>query len=147
MSAPDKRLQNRQSTIEFFLTKPLLRPFQAMIIEKLVPLVQCIRCKKQARSALGKTCDIYYNLLSMIFAESALMNVICSLFLLVTSLPFPLSLAGGSWHHFTNIAFQVFIAIAPAVQVFSFILNFRCDYSHADFSLGVLQLPDHLSRC
>ena len=110
-------------------------------------IYRLLRCKKQARSALGKTCDIYYNLLSMIFAESALMNVMCSLFLLVTSLPFPLTLAGGSWHHFTNIAFQVFIAIAPAVQVFSFTLNFHRDYSPNDFSLGVLQLSDHLSRC
>ena len=46
MSAPDERLQNRQSTVEFFIAKPLLRPFQAMIIEKLVPLVQRIGCEK-----------------------------------------------------------------------------------------------------
>ena len=71
-----------------------------------------LRHKAKTQAILGQTCVKHYNILSVIFAESALMNVICSLCLLFSSI-----LPSSDSESKSSTCFQTFLAITPAFQV------------------------------
>ena len=112
-----------------------------------------LKCKAEAQSILGHTCVKHYNILSMIFAESAFMNVICSLCLLLSSvIPLPSAapvvIQGLEQLPLSIGCFQTFLAMTPAVQVYIHGFYAKCTLVYIDIlSLGLLQLPNHIPRC
>ena len=71
-----------------------------------------LRHKAETQAILGQTYAKHYNILTVIFAESALMNVICSLCLLFSSI-----LPSFDSESKSSTCFQTFLAITPAFQV------------------------------
>ncbi|KAK7680041.1 hypothetical protein QCA50_016987 [Cerrena zonata] len=70
------------------------------------------QCKVQLREVLGVEHGQHYNILSLVFVESAFMNAVCSILLLA-------SLLSVSKSPTVGLMFAVWIAITPAIQACS----------------------------
>ena len=104
-------------------------------------ILRLLKCKHQTKSVLGNRHVKHYSLLSAMFVESALPNVICSLFFFIFSLP--IRPTNGSWKNFTNVGWEVFTSIMPAVQVY--ISSLSCNLLALNrFILDMFQLLDHI---
>ena len=83
-----------------------------------------LECRRETRSVLGKQHGKHYSFLTILFIESALMNVICSIFLLLSSVQINLSrFTNYSGRESFDDVFQAFLAVTPAIQVCSFIVS------------------------
>ena len=78
-------------------------------------ILRLLKHTAQTQSVLGEASVGHYSFLSIVFAEAAVMNVICSLFLFIAS--FPTRYLYGSWESFAQKCYEIFTAITPAVQV------------------------------
>ena len=78
-------------------------------------IIRLLKCRNRTEAVLGKTFVKHYSLLSVVFVESAIMNVICSLFLFISSIP--ITPSAKTWMSFSYTSYEIFLAITPAVQV------------------------------
>ena len=100
-------------------------------------------CRIELQKVLGLEYGKHYSALSIVFIESAFMNAICSVLLLMST-------ARGFIYIYDfeiGMLFDVWVAIIPAVQVTPF-QPFIFIYSHSKAGtlpfLGLLQLPHYL---
>ena len=109
-------------------------------------IIRLLKCKAEAKSVLGRNNVGHYGFLSIVFAESATMNVICATFLFTASLPdwFQKSYVfhSGNWWKFTHNCFPVLLAITPAIQV-RISQGWLFSHSHC-CAIGMFQLSHHL---
>lgn len=77
---------------------------------------QLLRCKFRTQSILGRRHGRHYDVLSILFVESASMNVFCSAFLLVSNIVVNSNVPIHQKMVWKGV-FEVFVAITPAVQV------------------------------
>ena len=78
-------------------------------------LLRLWQCKVQLRETLGNGYGKHYSVLSIVFIESASMNAICSVLLLISSVYGVVGPVG----HPMGLLLNVWVAITPAVQVTS----------------------------
>lgn len=100
------------------------------------------QCKVQSRKVLGDGHGKHYNVLSIVFMESAFMNAVCSILLLASSLS-----GRASQSPTMVLMFAVWAAITPAVQVGNSIFHHDAISDDILFHpLGMFKLFDHISR-
>ena len=81
-----------------------------------------LRRRIQIQSTLGQEHGKPYSFLATIFAESALMNIICTLGLLVTTAQVPPYHTSEDYMSWTSVIFYLFVAITPSIQVCIFFI-------------------------
>ena len=81
-----------------------------------------LRRRIQIQSTLGQEHGKSYNFLATILAESALMNIMCTLGLLVTTAQGPLNYTSEDYVSSTSAIFYLFVAITPSIQVCPFFI-------------------------
>lgn len=77
---------------------------------------QLLMRKIETQTVLGPEHGKHYNILTVLFVESALMNVVCSVFLLISNIVM-VTIHSTQMSPVWDGMFQFFLAITPAVQV------------------------------
>ena len=106
-------MRNPCSLIYFVISLTLNVFLTATLVSRL------LRYKTEMQTVLGSDYGKHYNTLAIVFIESALMNVICSLGLVVSDIPLYSSFLWSIYDEGSlgGIVFYIFVAITPAVQV------------------------------
>ena len=99
------------------------------------------KCRSRTQMILGENSGGQYDFLVVVFAESGVMNMLCTLWLLIFSVLIGPGNSNDGW--VTELCYGVILAITPAVQVCTspqFPLQLNLDFLVS----GMLELSEHL---
>ena len=151
-SIPGLSSREPQNTIAYFAVSLVLNIFLTSCI-----ICRLLWCKSQSQAVLGKGNVEHYNILSTLFIESAFMNALCSIFLLITNIQ------AYKWQQFSlencrsspplcqdadfavwDSIFQAMLAVTPAIQVSCYVTQIVLGELTLGANIGVFELSYHL---
>ncbi|KAK7679997.1 hypothetical protein QCA50_016943 [Cerrena zonata] len=103
-------IQSDSSTIVYFVLTLTLN----IILTTLI-ILRLWQCKLQLRNVLGNEHGKHYDILTVVFVESASMNAVCSILLLASSLHTTISVGSSIMGNLLD----VWVGVTPAVQACS----------------------------